>query len=356
VDPQDIQRWLHPDWRARLEAWWEGYDLANLNAQAREAKAMRAARREAKPNLRRLEAAAAIADPVGSADASTDALADTQPEPAAPDEDPEARQFEGLDIDRRGRPVWSVEQVRGAQMLWGDDFVGPGDAAFMVDAVRSFGLNPAKSVLDCSAGLGGGARAIVAAYDTWVTALEPSPLLAKLGMRRSQALDLDRKAPVMSYDPESFNPAGSYDLVLADRILHRVRDKGPYLDHLCECVKPRGAALLMDYVIDGAPESWESWNGWKDTEPLELYPWTAQRMTDELVQRNMDVRIVEDITAKLRRLIVERVRWLAEALQGGSLDRGLMAGLARELQLWWARLRVLGHGLRYYRFVALKPA
>lgn len=363
MHPQDIQRWLNPDWLDRLEAWWEGYDLGHLGRQAREAKAMRAARWELKPNLRRQDGPAALADPLHPADsvAGTPSAADPAAGPAAdPDDDPEARQLEGLDIDRRGRPVWSMEQVRGAQMLWGDGFLGPGDAAFMVDAVRPFGLNPAKSVLDCSGGLGGAARAIVSTYDTWVTALEPSPLLAKLGMRRSEALDLGRKAPVMPYDPESFSPAGSYDLVLADRILHRVRDKGPYLDHLCECVKPRGSALLMDYVIDGAPASWDSWNAWKDGEPLELYPWTVQRMKDELVQRNMDVRIVEDLTVKLRRLIVERVRWLAETLQdaaaGTAADRGLMAGLARELQLWWARLKVLGHGLRYYRFVALKPA
>ena len=347
MDPREAERWLNPDWRARLEAWWEGYDLAHLHGQA---KALRAARWQAKPTPRRLDsAAAALADPLSPA-------AETLLPPEVPDADPEARGLELLDIDRRGKPVWSVEQVRGAQMLWGDGFVGPGDASFMVDAVRSFGLNPAKSVLDCAGGLGGAARAIVDAYDTWVTALEPSPLLARLGMRRSEALDLGRKAPVMPYDPESFNPAGSYDLVLADRVIHRVRDKGPYLDHLCECVKPRGSALLMDYVIDGAPNSWEGWNAWKDTEPLELYPWTAQRMTDELVQRNMDVRIVEDLTAALRRLIVDRVRWLAEALQGAAVDKGVLAGLARELQLWWARLKVLGHGLRYYRFVALKPA
>lgn len=349
MDPRDVQRWLNPDWRAKLEAWWEGYDLAILHLQAKAARAQRSA---VKPDLRRLDAVAADAGETAFAELSTDASSLA----SGPDPDPEARELEGLDIGRNGKPVWSVEQVRGAQMLWGDGFVGPGDGAFMVDAVSSFGLNPAKSVLDCSGGLGGTARALVSAYDTWVTALEPSPLLAKLGMRRSQALDLDRKAPVVPYDPENFCPAGSYDLVLADRIIHRVRDKEPYLDHLCECVKPKGSVLVMDYVIDGTPTSWDGWNAWKENEPLDLYPWTAQRMRDELTNRNMDVRIAEDITHKLRRLIIERVRWLAEALQGTGLDKGLMTGLARELQLWWARLKVLGHGLRYYRFVAMKPA
>lgn len=349
MHPREIERWLNPDWRARIEAWWEGYDLAQMLA---EAKALRAHQHDIRPHLRQTAAAASLMEaPLSTVPAADDA-------PAVPDtpEDREARELEGLDIDRRGRPVWSVDQVRGAQMLWGEDFVGPGDGTFMVDAVRSFGLDPAKSVLDCSAGLGGSARAIASTYDTWVTALEPSPLLARMGMRRSQGQGLDRKAPVVSYDPEAFSPAGNYDLVLADRILHRVRDKEPYLDSLCRCVKPKGSVLLMDYVIEGAPGSEESWNAWKAGEPLEVWPWTSQRMKDELVQRNMDVRIVEDLTAVLRRLIVDRVRRLADALQNATTDRGLLAGLARELQLWWARLKVLGHGLRYYRFVAMKPA
>ncbi|HYG89806.1 MAG TPA: methyltransferase domain-containing protein [Azospirillum sp.] len=350
MHPREVERWLNPDWRAKLEAWWEGYDLASMHYQA---KLLRAMQRDARPRLRHAVPAARGEMPAVAAPAD---CTDTSRLPDVHGEDAEARALEGLDIDRRGQPVWSVEQVRGAQMLWGDDFVGPGNAAFMMDAVRSFGLDPAKSVLDCSAGLGGAARAIASTYGTWVTGLEPSPLLAGMGMRRSQALNLDRKAPVMSYDPEAFSPAGNYDLVLADRVLHRVRDKEPYLDNLCRCVKPKGSVLLMDYVIEGAPGSWDNWNAWKDSEPLDLYPWTAERMKDELVRRNMDVRIVEDMTAVLRRLIVDRVHRLAEALQSAVVDKGLLAGLARELQLWWARLKVLGQGLHYYRFVAMKPA
>ena len=34
----------------------------------------------------------------------------------------------------------------------------------------------------------------------------------------------------------------------------------------------------------------------------------------------------------------------------------VLAALKRELALWWARLRVLGSGLRFVRYVAMKPA
>jgi cyclopropane fatty-acyl-phospholipid synthase-like methyltransferase len=273
-----------------------------------------------------------------------------------PDSNPELDRLALMQLDRHGEPVWSPARSEGAQLLWGQDMTGPEEAAWMVDSVRSFGLNPAKSVLDLSAGLGGTARALVESCDTWVTGLESSPLLAKLAMDRSKALGLSKKAPVAHYDPEHFNQAGSFDLVMADRIVHRVRDKDLFLDRLGDCVKPKGGIALFDYVIDGTPGSWDSWNGWREEEPMEVYPWTATRMADELTQRNLDVRITEDLTQLHRRHIIDRVRKLADTLAAAVPPAPVLAALKRELALWWARLRVLGSGLRFVRYVAMKPA
>lgn len=334
--------WRHPDWRTKVAAWWEGYDLSAL---ARASQAAAVARRS-------------LPGPVESIGAAPSGAAAGGPPPDSPDTaaNPELERLETLQLDRQGEPVWSVARSEGAQMLWGDDAVGPGDAQWMVDAVRPFGLNPAKSVLDLSAGLGGAARGIVSSYDTWVTGLETSPLLAKLGMDRSKALGLSKKAPIGHYDPEHFNQAGSFDLVMADRLLHRVRDKEVFLDRVCECVKPKGGVLLFDYVIEGTPGSWDNWNGWRDAEPMEVYPWSTARMADELIQRNLDVRITEDLTQLHRRQVVDRVRRLGEALTVAIPDARLLKALGRELALWWARLRVLGNGLRFCRYVAMRPA
>lgn len=333
-----MERWLDPDWRARFFAWWEGYDLRQLQRNARLARQARAAQRRA------------LAEPAGMPGAAA------TPAPAPPAADPfaEARALENRQLDRHGFPVWSVERARGAQLLWGDDCNGPSSVAAMVDAVRPFGLTAAKSVLDLSAGLGGVARAISTTYDTWVTGLEPSPVLARMAMDRSRTMGVAKKAPVTHYDPESLNQGGSFDLVLGDRILHRVRDKGHFLDQVRECTKPRGGVLIYDYVIEGTPGSWEDWNGWRQSEPLEVYPWTGARVGDELVQRNFDVRIAEDATAGHRSAIMARMRRLAEVLQSLSPDSGLLNGIARELALWWARLRVLGRGLNVSRFVAYR--
>ncbi|WP_109156984.1 MULTISPECIES: class I SAM-dependent methyltransferase [unclassified Azospirillum] len=277
--------------------------------------------------------------------------------PAAVDGNPELDRLALMQLDRHGEPVWSPARSEGAQLLWGQDMIGPEEAAWMVDSVRSFGLNPAKSVLDLSAGLGGTARALVESCDTWVTGLEPSPLLAKLAMDRSKALGLSKKAPVAHYDPEHFNQAGSFDLVMADRIVHRLRDKELFLDRVSDCVKPKGGIALFDYVIDGTPGSWDAWNSWREEEPMEVYPWTATRMADELTQRNLDLRISEDLTQLHRRHIIDRVRTLADTLANAVPPPApVLAALKRELALWWARLRVLGSGLRFVRYVAMKPA
>lgn len=355
MDLRERERWRNPDWRTKVVAWWEGYDLSVMA-------------RTGRPAARPFGSVAGTANALGPSalglDAIGSAAAGAEPSMAANLSPPliEAKpatdlaRLELLQLDRRGEPVWSVARTEGAQLLWGEDSLGPGSAPWMVDAVRPFGLNPAKSVLDLSAGLGGAARGIVGAYDTWVTGLEPSPLLAKMGMDRSRTLGLSKKAPIGHYDPESFNQAGSFDLVMADRLLHRVRDKETFLDRACDCVKPRGGMLLFDYVIESTPSSWDSWNAWREEEPQEVSPWSATRMADELTQRNLDLRIVEDVTQQHRRQVIDHVARLGEALVKAPTESRLLVALSRELTLWWSRLRVLGRGLSFRRYVAMRPA
>lgn len=337
----DWERWLEPDWRDRVFAWWEGYDIHRLTREAR----------RRRTTTRTGTTGAGPAEPLGIGRAAGGGAGASAIDPFAA-----LRALETAQLDRRGEPVWSVERMRGAQALWGEDHTGPQGGPWMVDAVRPFGLSPARSVLDLSAGLGGPARAIATAFDTWVTGLEPSPVLARMAMDRSKGLGLSKRVPVAHYDPEHLNQAGSFDLVLGDRILHRVRDKAWFLDQIQACTKPQGGILFYDYVVEGTPRSWEQWNGWRLEEPQEVYPWSARRVGDELVQRNLDLRIAEDVTAQHRAQIVDGMRRLAESMEAAPPDAGVLSGLARELAVWWARLKVLGAGLAFYRFVAYRAA
>lgn len=344
VDPILLRRWRDPNWWDYVLAWWEGYDTSALQREARRNGAFNRPRGPSSP----------VSFPTPeTAGASSTSLPGTV---ARPDPMDAIRPLEVTDLGRDSEPVWTVERVKGAELLWGPDSTGPSDPAWMVDAVRQFGLGPARSVLDLSAGLGGAARAIAGTYDTWVTGLESSPVLAALAMQRSKAAGMGKKAPVSAYDPDHFNQAGVFDLVYGDRLVHRVKDKGFFLDGLTDCVKDKGGLLLFDYVVDGAPSSWELWNKWRETEPVDVSPWSVRRFSDELVQRNFDVRVGEDLTELHRRQIINRVQRLADALRSVSTEGGLLGGIARELALWWSRLRVLGNGLHLYRFVAHKLA
>jgi SAM-dependent methyltransferase len=348
IDPVLLRRWRNPDWWDHVLAWWEGYDPEVLRRLARQAaeESRRAAAGSSRP-LSSAGAPVAAATPAGGG-------VPTPSHMATPDPMESVRALEVTELDRDSRPVWTVERVKGAELLWGPDATGPSDPAWMVDAVRQFGLGPARSALDLTAGLGGAARAIAASYDTWVTGLESSPVLAALAMQRSKASGQSKKAPVTGYDPEHFAQAGSFDLVYGDRLLHKLRDKGFFLDKMSDCVKEKGGVLMFDYVIDGAPENWESWNKWRDAEPCDVSPWSARRFSDELVQRNFDVRVSENLTDLHRRQIVGRIERLTAALTAANPESGMLGAIARELTLWWSRLKVLGRGLNFYRFVAFR--
>lgn len=347
LTPELLRRWRTPSWWDYVLAWWEGYNTEIL---------LRYARRAAEESRRAIPGPSRLSVVPPPPPASAAAGIPSPSVPPVVDPMESVRALEVTELDRNSLPVWTVERVKGAELLWGPDATGPSDPAWMVDAVRQFGLGPARSVLDLTAGLGGAARAIAKTYDTWVTGLESSPVLAALAMQRSKQAGLSKKAPVAGYDPEHFCQAGLFDLVYGDRLLHRVRDKGFFLDKMTECVKDKGGVLLFDYVIDGAPQCWDAWNNWRGGEPSEVSPWSARRFSDELVQRNLDLRVTEDLTELHRRQILSRIERLSAALTSASPESGMLGAIARELSLWWSRLKVLGRGLYFYRFVAHKLA
>src|SRR5215469_13451931 len=70
------------------------------------------------------------------------------------------------DVPEAAPETATLTRLTIAQWLWGDGFVMPGDADFVLELVKPFGLTPAMSMLDLSAGLGGPARAIAQAFGT----------------------------------------------------------------------------------------------------------------------------------------------------------------------------------------------
>jgi 16S rRNA A1518/A1519 N6-dimethyltransferase RsmA/KsgA/DIM1 with predicted DNA glycosylase/AP lyase activity len=99
--------------------------------------------------------------------------------------------------------VWGEHRRKLVQMLWGQGFTMPGGAEYAINLVNGFLLNPAVSMLEVGACLGGGTRAVVDKFRAYVTGLEPDEELAKEGMAISKVYSISDKAPIHPLDIKS---------------------------------------------------------------------------------------------------------------------------------------------------------
>ena len=120
------------DLRARLHAWWEGEEYASDGTPSGDAK------------------------PRPSSEDLLEDLAGTEID--VPFIDPAM--------------IWSAERRDLVQLLWGDGFIWPGGKEYVYDLVNAFALTPAQSMLELGSGLGGGTRAVVEKFGTYVTGRE----------------------------------------------------------------------------------------------------------------------------------------------------------------------------------------
>ena len=114
--------------------------------------------------------------------------------------------------------------------------------------------------------------------------------------------------------------------------------------------------LFTDYVYDKEEPRSAAIKDWIAKEPMEPFPLTMQQTINSLQQRNLDIRINEDITDAHRTLILAAIQSLTEFLQSRSLDNETKVAVVQEVEQWARRVAALQSGLRAYRFFALKLA
>jgi SAM-dependent methyltransferase len=305
------------DWRKRLWAWWEGYELPRDKAQA-------------------------------SADAAEAAASGARP-PAGP---PLSEADRKANTSRFGKPLWSASRIQVAEKIWGTGFSTPGGDDFIPYLIKPLGLNPKFSVLDLSAGLGGATRLMAKSYGCWVTGLEASPVLAAAAQERSVMAGLAKQAAIAHYDPDNLKLAKRFDCIFSKEFFVFVRNREALTDAMEACLKPGGQLLFTDYVLEGAGGA--ALKAWIDHEPMEPHPRTLAQVVDSLQQRNLDIRITEDITDRHRSLIVGAIQTLTGFLEKHALDQETKLAVLDEVELWARRVAALQDGLRCYRFFALK--
>ncbi|WP_119679278.1 SAM-dependent methyltransferase [Indioceanicola profundi] len=303
----------------RFIAWWEGYDLSAILS-------------------RRLRDSDFGSVMDGSSAAAHGAVGN------------------GRHLNRHNKPLWTASRIQVAEKIWGHGFATPGGTDHIPTLVKPLGLNPAMSVLDIGAGLGGSSRAMATQYGAWVTGLEYNPVLAEAGMFRSHKAGLARQAPISQFDPEHFTFNKRVDAIFSKEALYTVHNKDGLIDAIEACLKPKGQLLFTDYVIDNSRQRGRDFDGWAAHEPVEPHPWSVEQYSAALQQRNLDIRIAEDISDAQVTMIVTAIQQLVKHLETVAMDRETKLAVVEEVELWARRVAALSSGLRCYRFYAMKPA
>lgn len=248
-----------------------------------------------------------------------------------------------------------IDRFDVRQWLWGAGFVIPGDAEHVLSLVKPFGLNPAMSMLDVGARLGGPARTIAEAFGTYVTGLERDPELARRGMAMSVASGMSKRAAITAIDPETFELRhGLYDCIFGRQATYAVTDKERFLRVLVQGLKPRGQFLLTELVIDRDAGGEQEFADWAAQQTIPPSLWSLSQYTDCLTSLGFDTRVSEDMTATYREEILKGWRRLIRRVNLRRLPRADLTTVVDEAERWMRTIIALDAGkLKVYRLYAL---
>lgn len=253
---------------------------------------------------------------------------------------------------------WENEAIRIQQQVWGEGYYKPGGEEHVLGLAKPFGLNPSLTVMEFGAGLGGGTRALVNEFGVWVSGLEPTAELAKAGKELSIKAGLEKKADIIRYSPEGFEPkAGSVDCILSSESLYLVDDKEKLLKTFERTLKPRGQVSITDFVRSDELQAND-----QKLQGLGLAPADPTHFASgaEYVkwfrELNFDLRVNEDITERYRKLIMDG--WVDFTQAGGQKAahaKALPEQVVKEVELWSRRVAAMDAGhLKVMRYYAIK--
>ena len=240
---------------------------------------------------------------------------------------------------------WSPQRVRVAELIWGDGFSFPGGADAALDLVTPFNLNQDKTLLDLGCGLGGGARVIAKTLGARVEGLEPSGTLAAEAIKGVEKSGLGKKVKIQVFDPAvAVMPNKRYDAILVRQVLGLVKDKPALLTGLCNCLKPGGHVMIIEYALATADAAGPELQAWREAEDLGQAPPTIELITGALKHEKIDVRVAEDFAPAFKSQVLAGWARLAEEIKGKEVSAAEKPLLARELDLWAKRIAAFDSG------------
>lgn len=298
--------------RAKFHAWWEGYEF-----QAR-------------------------GQPADAAEIS--------PPPAIAPPRPRAKPAGKVIV----KEAWPPERVKVAQMVWGDGFSFPGGVDYTVTIAQALKLPREGRGLDIGCGLGGGTRAMAAAFGAIVDGFDLSPDLAHEGQGLSIAASLGERAPIdfLDIERDMFKPK-RYDAALIRNTLSLMSDKAVLLKRVAASLKPGGRLLVVEFCLareDAHGAALDAYRLGEATAPrLATLPVLASR----LKEAGLAVLGVEDHTEFFMRAVLTGWAKIDALVKRGELDAKEGAALMGEAELWQRRVNALQSGdLRVARILA----
>lgn len=304
-------------WKFKIKAWWEGYDISALKQDAETA--------PPSPNT-------AAAKPPAA--------------PAQPAEQP---------VKKGGSRYWSATRIQIVERLWGRGFKTPGAEDHIPMLIKPLGLREELSVADLGAGLGGGTRMMAKTSKCWVTGLEPDPVLAKAAMERSIQEELDKQAPVHTFDFESPTFDRRYDVFFSKEFFFNIEHKPDLFEAIRKAMKPGGQILFTDYVLTDRAKNNPAVDAWLEGEAPTAYPFSPTKYVKMMEAMKYDVRITEDLSDVHRSMIVAAWDNLADWVKPkGQAQEDTQMAIIQEGELWQRRVKAIeSGGLAVYRFFAL---
>jgi len=302
--------------KSRLKAWWEGYDVADM-----EAKLLARLAREAKASAPKKDKA-----PVSKAE-------------------------------------WDEARIAVAQMVWGNGFCGPGGPENVIAMSKLLALSPKLSAMVVGAGLGGPSRVLAKEFGVWISGYESSKELAEAGQQMSVDAGLEKKAHIHHKNLDDvYDFERQFDRAYSKEAMFTVENKSKLVEAIFGNLKEDGLFLITDYVIKDVDSlSDPDVIDWLRQEPVDPFPVTSGTTTRTLEAAGFNIRVNEDITDQYLGLITDAwanadqiVATLSQ--QGEDAKANLMAILS-EAEFWSRRTKIMKSGqLRVCRYLAHKPS
>lgn len=256
------------------------------------------------------------------------------------------------------KDFWGPERILVGQMIWGDGFTFPGGGAFAADLAQALVVNKNSVVMDVGCGLGGGTRTIVERYGSKAHGFDLSPELARAGDALSAKAGLDLRAPIAHFDIEAPEwERGQFDAALLRNVVSIVTDKVALVRRIADSLKRAGRLVLLDWALAEDERQGPAFAAYIEGEPRPPYLGTIGQLTYLVETAGFTVRTTEDYTEKFAPTVLEGWSRIEAMVGQGTLKPAEGKALLDEAQLWSRRIAAMKAGeLAVARIEAHKKA